>query len=396
MRWHVVILYASVWTMTPATNSTYARPMGRSHPPLPSQAFSFRCQFEQDGEKIDIEVPISLASPMAAATLDQTIPLPGGLKPVRVLRYLPRAKYEQQALATEADGRRAIQISIDGAKQALQRWLIAGDWDHNRLLSLIGTWRYMAVGDTKQRDELFKQFKNERTRTPTLIVGHTDGSVRRTIPLKINERQHLAELGCTVRVKAFFPHFVMDKTTKEPSNGSDDLVNPAAHVQIEHAGRTESRWVFARFPDFKKGQSTDLPFRIKLDSPVKRRRIIPDFAVVTIGGKTHEVWTQHEGKVDSKRVKPGDRTDVPSSRYTFHIAKFLPSARLHEQYIPSPEKGARTVLQIETSDGSGAKTSLWLVSGEPRVIRLDGRTVTVGFGTQTFQPATQTAPAHGR
>jgi hypothetical protein len=257
--------------------------------------------------------------------------------------------------------------------------LVADDNERNRLTSLIGTWRYMCVTDQQQRDELYEQFENELTREPRLLVSRGDGTGARRLSVKAGDVHRLDELGCTLRVLKFYPHFGLDKQTSEPVNQSDKRLNPAVLVEIESGGEKEERWAFAKFADFRM-QDAKLPYRIEFDCALEQTRSSPDFAIVTVGGKTHEVWTRHAGERISKQAALNEAVEVVGSQYEFSLARFVPAGRLVEEYRAARGRGATTALRLETTNADGDEVSLWLAIGRERVIQTAQGPLTVSFG----------------
>ncbi len=361
------------------------------HPPMPGQEYSVQCRIETSDKPVAAEAPLKLASPTMATALDQAVELPAPLAPLKLKRYLPRAKLKQELLPDESrKSPPAIQIAVEGPKQSYQAWLIANDPERNRLVSLIGTWRYMVVDNPRQRDELFAQFEKELTREPTIIISRGKDGVRCELPLKIGEQQTAGDLGCKVRVRSFFGHFAMDDKSGKPVNASDKRLNPAALVEIEHDAGKEERWLFAKFPDFAKDKTSSNRYQVVLDCPIDKTRESPDFAIVTIGGSTHETWLRSKGKTTFRPAKPGARFEVPGSQYHFSMTQFVASGRLIEEYVAAETKDAQPALQFEAADASGSSVVAWLGLGKSRVISTTLGPMTVTFGNR--QPAT--APRH--
>jgi hypothetical protein len=355
-----------------------------SAPDLPP---TFQCRFDHEGKETLIEVPLAISSPTTEAQLDQLVELPEAFPPLRLTRFLPRAVREQNFVPVEGeDGKKAIEISIEGPTQSISRWLVADDPERNRLTSLIGSWRYMAVADAEQRDELFGLFQNEFTREPLLLVSGDDGGDVRKLPAKPGAARSFEDLGCTVRVRQFFPDFGMDHETNQPVNLTDARRNPAALVEIEQGGRKEERWVFAKFPGFRDDKTEKLRYRILLDCPLARTGDKPDFALVSVGRTDHELWGHTDLEHTSRAILLDERVEVPGSQYTFRIAKCVPAGRLVEAYVPTDARRAVTALQIETTDRSGVRTVLWLERGKERVISTSGGPVSVSLSPGRKKP----------
>lgn len=365
-----------------ASSPAHARPPG--HGPARSMSdrqLQLHCRLDDVKPPVQVDADIQLPSATADTKLDQAVNLPAPLPPIRLKRYLPRAKLVQHVQPDDSkEARPAVQISIVGPVLSFDRWLIADDPARNRLTSLIGTWRYLSVANRKQRGELLQQFKKELTRGPRIVISQLDGSDPHELPATAGEVHVFKDLGCTVRVRVFHPHFGMDLETGKPVNQSDRRLNPAALVEIGRNGKTEERWVFAKFPDFKKDAAETIPYRIRLDCPLERQRITPDFVVLTTGRAAHEVWMRYGDEASYEDLAVGQMFKVRGSQYEFRISRFEPSANLTEEYQAGGSRMDGPALQVETSDAAGAPVTLWLELGRQRAVSTVKGSMTISFG----------------
>ncbi len=357
-----------------------------SHPPMPGQQFYIGCRLENADPPVAIDAPLALWSLQQEADLTPSVALPGMEKPLRVLRYLPSAALDQRVVPDDSPrGRPAVEIAIEGPTQSYRRWLIADDPERNRLLSFIGTWRLLTADDRAQRDELLRQFENEFTRAPKLQISRWGGGPSHELDLTLDASQTLDDLKCTVRIRGFFSDYAMDDEAKKPVSRSDRRLNPAALVEIEYDGRTEQRWVFAKFPEFSRKDDNPWPFRVILDCPIESAGSTPDFAVLTIGQSLHEVWGRHDGRTTVKPLSLQEPIDISGSQYRFQVASFVPAGRIMENYRPADGAAGTPAIRIEVPDPTGSPTQLWLELGKPRVVPTAQGPMTVVFAAK--QPA---------
>ncbi|MCP4593505.1 MAG: hypothetical protein GY842_22435 [bacterium] len=382
VRRHVICCRLTVWVMLACSTSVDGGPPSGhgAHPPMPDQQYILQCRLDVGGAPRILDTTVQLRSPALPAELKQKVELPAPVPPLQLTQYLPQAVQKQDVLPTEdAEGQPAVELSIVGPTQSYRRWLISGDQQRNRLTSLIGTWRYMAVADRAERDELFAQFESEFTREPKLRITRMDGSGARELSGLPGAAQHLKELGCNVRITSFFAHFAMDESAKQPVNRSDRRLNPAAKVEIESAGKKEIRWVFAKFAGFDMQEGDSLPFQMTLNCPLERENPAPDFVLITVDRRRHEVWVRHDGKVVVRPLALDDKIKVGSSQYVFDVARFVPSGRLTEEYVPASGRGGSPALQFETKEASGKRIRMWLGLNQSRVIATPVGPMTVVF-----------------
>jgi hypothetical protein len=364
------------------TVESRAQPAGHGfHPAMPDQEFTLQCRLEPtSGEPLAVEAPLPLQSLLAPTELDLPVALPSPGPGVRVKRYLPRAVLEQSVVAEDGpNARPAVELSIEGPSQSYRRWLLADDAERNRLMSFIGTWRYMAVQDHQQREALLQQFKEELTRAPVLRMGAGGGGEARSLPARPGEQLTFDQAGCRVRVIQFYPHYGIDATAKSPKNLSDRRINPAALVEIERGAAREERWVFAKFPDFKTA-SSQIPLVITLECPLETQGNSPDFVLVTIGRSKHEIWKRHQGRTSEHVLGIDEKVEVPGSPYTFRLTRFVPAGRLTEQYVQANEQGTVSALQVEVREQGGSSQIFWLESGKQRTVPIPDGLLLMAFG----------------
>ena len=381
MRWGTYISsLASGFCLTAVAAAQH--PGHAAHPLMPGEQLRFFARATGETGPVSFEVALELTSPSVEAVMKQTVELPAGQGSIRLIRYLPRAVLKQDVRPVEDGGRPAIEMTVEGPTQSFRRWLIADDPQRDRLVSFIGTWRFMAVADRAQRDDLFRQFQTEFTRPPKLLVSRSTGEGRRECDLQLDKVQNLDELACKIRVLAFHADYAVDEKTLEPVNRSDRRGNPAALVEIEHEGLKDQRWVFAKFPEFEVPSTSRVPYRVVLDCPVQGSSAVPDFVVVAVGADAQEVWTRHQDTTTSRTLSQGEPIDIAGSQYRFVVHRFLPSGRLVEEYEPADRGESVRALRIEVAEAGKTPESFWLQQGKPRTVNVASGPLTVSFGPQ--------------
>lgn len=353
-----------------------------AHPPMPGTDLVFHAVPLGKPADAAVEIPVKPPSAMAPAKLERSVDIPF-VGSAKLLRYLPKAKLTQRVERDETGASPAAALLfISGPTQQYERWLVAGDPDRNRLTSFIATWRFMGVQSKSQRDELLEQFRTELTREPVVRVGTQDRSKWAEFPMKTGSEHVAEEVGATVRVLAFLPDYIVDRKTGKPETESDKRLNPAVLVEIFQGGKTEQRWVFAKYPDFGKAAGSQLPVRVELDCPVEAKNPMPDFAVVTTGGAPPEVWMRDDGEVTVQTWSPGLRVEIPKTQYGFELRAFHGSARMLEEYEPTDER-ASAALQVEIARPMGESKTVWIGMDQRRTIQVGGEVVSLYFGQKT-------------
>ncbi|MCB9849870.1 MAG: hypothetical protein H6817_04120 [Phycisphaerales bacterium] len=351
------------------------------HVPMPNQELLLHCTYARGGEMVAVDQPFNPPSTMAPADINQSVALGDSATQVRIARYLPQAVRTQNVTA-DADGQPAVRLAIKGPKQAFDRWLIADDPLRNRLTSLIATWRYMAVADDAQRDDLYRQFEQELTRPAQVLIAGEASEPPAAIPARPGETYTDPRSGQTVKVLKFMPHFGMDQDAGEAVNQSDKRINPAVLVEVKHGGEKEEHWLFAKFPEFKMHGDAATPLRMRLDCPVEVERPAPDLVIVTVAKSRQEVWIRHEGKVHAEHASLNEAIKIPASNYVCTIEAFVPSGKLVETYVATDNRNAVTAIEVDVPDASGSNAAIWLEMNKPRVVDSPLGTLTLTFTTR--------------
>lgn len=353
-----------------------------AHPPMPGTDLVFHAVPLGKPAGAAVEVPVEPPSALAPARLERSVDIPF-VGSAKLLRYLPKAKLAQRVERDESgESPPAALLFLSGPTQQYERWLIAGDPDRNRLTSFIATWRFMGVESSSQRDELLAQFRTELTREPMVRVGTEDRTKWAEFPMTTGSEHVAEEIGATVRVLAFLPDYVVDRETGKPESESDRRLNPAVLVEIFHGGKTEQRWVFAKYPDFGKAAGEQLPVRVELDCPVAAKNPMPDFAIVSAGGAPPEIWLRDDGEVTTEKWSPGWRVEIPKTQYGFELREFHGSARMIEAYEPTDER-ASAALEVQVSRPMGETKTVWIGMDQRRTISVGGERVSLYFGQKT-------------
>jgi len=348
--------------------------------PGPAAAIQYRflCQAQGTSGPVVAERVLDLTPSMEPVELDVGVTMPSPWPSPRITRYLSQAVVTQLVVpAGEGDGRAAALLVLEGPKQTYERWLLADDPTRNRLVSLIGFWRFMAVADAAQRYELLRQFTRESDLHPSLTVRRGDAVTE--APLMVGRTRELAEPKCRIKVVEVYPHLVLDPDTGRPKNLSDEPVNPAIRVELHAEGKMDERWVFARHPEMNTGGTALPQFEVTLFYPSARVGTTPDYVLVSVAGSAPEVFQRLGRTITTQQAALDEKVPIPESKYTFRVSRFVPAARLHEEYQMSLSADARPALRLEVAPPGAAPIPIWIELGKERVITTAQGAMTVEF-----------------
>lgn len=336
------------------------------------QRFSVEIRLGSGSAAKILRSSVELPSPNASADLRQRIVLPAPLAAIQLRQFLPKAERHQKVTPDESPGARPMTlVSITGPTQSFSRWLVAGDPERNRLISLIATWRFMAVEDRTQRDHLLVDFETEHSRPPMIRVVPIDGGRETTVLANPGTVHELPHLGGQLIVREFFSHYALSNKTNKPLNASPKRVNPAVLLELRFGDTREQRWVFSQFPDYTGEKPSVIPWKCVLDCPAEGKRPRPDVAIVVTHDADWEAWVRHGGATETFDAAGATSIELPSTPYRFRLSRTIRSGRLVETYRQADGRGTEPALLVETLDAKGRPISIWLTPGKPRIMLLE-------------------------
>jgi cytochrome c biogenesis protein ResB len=106
--------------------------------------------------------------------------------------------------------------------------------------------------------EYYKSTNAPAARLPDAIVVQWAGQQEpQEVPFELNASKTLPVPGATdsnqtvrLTVLQYLPDFFIDSSSQTAKSRSEDPNNPAVQVMVASAGKTNTQWLFARFPDF--------------------------------------------------------------------------------------------------------------------------------------------------
>ncbi len=389
MKRRNLLLLPAALILVGMARSTVAQIQHGHHATPSPQRYSLEILIGDGPSAKAVRVPVELASSTAPAELRQRIELPSPLVPVFAREFLPHAELRQEVAPSESSGGHAMTLlSIEGPEQSYTRWLVDGDPERNRLISLVGTWRFMVVENREKRDQLWTDFSTELRRPPMLRVRSIDGGKETRVRADTGEVHDLPDLGGQVIIREFYSHYAMSDKTNKPVNVSPKRVNPAVLVELRSGGRSEQRWVFSQFPDYGSDKPMVIPWKIMLDCPAEGKGQRPDVAIVMTHGIGWEAWVRHQGTTNTFDATGGVPIDLPASPYRFRLKRTILSGRLVETYHTTQGRKGTAALLLESPDAKPHPVSVWLTPDKPRVVRLE-------TGPATFTLTAEREPAGG-
>ena len=299
-------------------------------------------------------------------------------------RYLPDTKVTQVVADGVRNGRPAVEVSLSSDGSGKPAWVFAD--------------QVTRVGKT---DVLFHAAANEAERvawigdtgapsgTPgnAVRVEYDGASYRFDVESCRKEPVSLGQSGLKLRVLRILPHAMVGSGNRL-NNASDRPVNPAIEVEITSGGETETRYAFAKFPDFQSMHAVEGLANLKL---------FFDYAGPSTDRAAIEVLTMPSGDIYAKfstdgrtavtgKIGLGSLHDTPWPGMQLSVLRKFASAGMVRSVVPvEPVRKDRIPAVHVRVSSPDAAHDLWVQRRSRSSVNPGGKLFDVSY-TDAMQP----------
>jgi hypothetical protein len=297
-----------------------------------------------------------------------------------VERYLPDSVWSRWVSDDSPHVRSAVEVSLSPSGQEDPAWVFAAQ------TAMVASTQ-VAFRMIADRDELSRLLGEESSATrPTskgVVKINYEGALFE-VPLEecLGEAVPLGDTGHSVRVLRYLPHAIVGADSRLTS-ASDRPVNPAIEVEIIGPSETETRFAFARFPDFRHKshqiEAFDVVFVASADST-------PSAPVEVLGGPDGDLHVRFapEGMpVVSRALSIGAAVESPWPGWKFAVLRRFDHARVEwslEPVDPVREERIPAVLVTVTSPEESRET--WVQRHLPEQVVVGGTAYELIYGAK--------------
>lgn len=279
---------------------------------------------------------------------------------VTIKQYIPDAVVLQEAVNKSEELKNpAIFVQLYGSKEvAVEGWLVAKNQnayiDNKRDLRL----EYMWLNSADEFDRAASQV--EASARPTLTVTLEEKKTTREVPIEVGKGFSLG--GYNIK----FLEFVLDFTARHMPLAQQRPANPAVRIELQGPQGTESRWVFANFPDWDKMHPTKNK-GLKLTCTVPKNISFVTRQVKILQGPDGRrlfTYIKDNKVVQTVEWELNKKYDVGDTGHQIRIAKFYPDFGIKESVVKRSDEVGKPALLVEITGPVGKLTD-WVFADVP-------------------------------
>ncbi len=211
---------------------------------------------------------------------------------------------------------------------------------------------------------------------PSITLRDPETGEVSAIPLEPERRQRWPGTGYSAEILRYLPDFRVMEDGQRIS-ASDEPVNPAVEIVIYKNGeKVETKWLFARFPDFgavhgggEPGADPAFAFVYPADSARsdKLNGGLSARLVLTDDRGVHAVM-KNKGRLESIELAPGGEwASAGDEGLSLRLVDFVPSAEVTDRRVRDDTADGLPALRMALEWNGGASTdTVWLPPGRPR------------------------------
>ena len=207
-----------------------------------------------------VRFPFEVDNENKPADLDRVLPVMGSAAKIRILKYIPDLQWKTYGVKSE-DGSVVLQLAFSGPKLDTKMWLDSSNFSKRAITSSIGGLMAIEVFDAKKLGQVAKELCDSEA------VGIVSVWLKESkVPLQfVAKKGKVVSVGGSdykLEILDFYPHYTVDRVTKEVVNGSEKPSNPALKVKMSSEGKEFEQWLWSKFPSSPHSEVV-LPVRVE-------------------------------------------------------------------------------------------------------------------------------------
>lgn len=221
--------------------------------------------------------------------------------------------------------------------------------------------------------------------TRTVKVEYQGTAYELNVDDCIAATQPVGNTGMTLRVLRYLPHATV-AGRGQITNASNQPVNPAIEAELSGPQGIETRFAFARFPDFQSmhGNLRNQDVKLILVATVDQDVHAPVEILVGPDDQLHARFTSGRDSFFSK-LQAGTPLQTPWPQRKLGVSRVFKNARPHRIVSPSAHSHAepRPAILVRLTSGQ-EKTDIWLQKYSDQPVVLSGHTYRLEYDDKTI------------
>jgi hypothetical protein len=289
-------------------------------------------QIGQQGQSV--RFPVEVSHEDKPEKINRVLPVVGTTIRIRLKEYLPDLKWEAAAVE-DPNGGIVAKLRAKGENFEQEVLLCADDPSTQSFSSSIGGVTLVGLHDPNIVEKLVPELADANA-VGIVSVWLEDAQSPIEYVVTPGHTISIPELGHTLSVLSYVPHYSIDTETKEVTNQSKEPVNPAIKVRVESAEETYEQWLWAKFPSFAH-DATKHALNMKFTNFVLGHTEGTHLLVVSLGSRPW-ILSSTSGKVKAEPVTPGKPYPFTNKEYYFSVEEIIDHAVIETRWSNNSEQ----------------------------------------------------------
>lgn len=288
---------------------------------------------------------------------------------IKILKFIPDAELRRNPINTSKEPKNpAVFVQLFGSEEVkAEGWLIANDrnWYEFKKAGIRLEYYWAETNDIFEAliSSDIQEKKKENDTEPRIGVILKDKNITEDFPININEDFSIENTGYSIKIT----EYTLDFTNRDLPINEQSPNNPALKINIQGPQGLETRWVFAKYPEWDEMHGTkyaDLKLIFKMPDEILVKHLIK--IVQRPEENNNRYIYTNEGKVvENAYWELNRKYEIGNTGHQLRLLKFYPSFAIKEEVVQRSEELKNPALFIETSGPLGT-ASEWLFARDAR------------------------------
>lgn len=287
---------------------------------------------------------------------------------IKIMKFIPDAELRRDAINTSKELKNpAVFVQLFGSEEVkAEGWLIANDrnWYEFKKAGIRLEYYWAETNDIFEAlISSNVQEKNKDNNTePRIGIILKDKHITKDFPININKDFSIENTGYSIKIT----EYALDFANRDMPINEQSPNNPALKIEIQGPQGLETRWVFAKYPEWDEMHGTkytNLKLIFKMPDEIQTRHLVK----LIHGPKDNNryIYTNDGKVIENANLELDKKYGIGNTGHQLRLLKFFPSFAIKEEVVQRSEELKNPALFIETSGPLGT-VSEWLFARDAR------------------------------